>query len=77
MRSIRFTLVVVLLVALSSLPTAIAQDDGWSEHAEAAREAHDNGNLAEAERLLRLALSEVERLGKDQPNTAEVLDDLK
>ena len=39
-------------------------------------QAHERGDYTEAERLLRLALSEVEPLGKDDARTAGVLDDL-
>jgi tetratricopeptide (TPR) repeat protein len=67
--------VAILLLPLATA-TATAQEDRWREHADAGRAAHERGDYAEAERLLRLALSEVERLGKDTPETADVLIDL-
>ena len=57
-------------------PVAIAQDEDWSKHADMGREARERGDYPEAERLLRLAMSEVERLGADDPRTAYVLDEL-
>jgi hypothetical protein len=76
MPSFRNAPAVALAVVLCSGPFVMAQEEPWREHANAGRKAHDQGNYVEAERLLRLALSEVERLGKDDPRTADVLDDL-
>ena len=76
MPSYRNAPAVVLVVVLCSGPLVIAQEQLWREHANEGRKAHDPGNYAEAERLLRLALSEVERLGKDDARTADALDDL-
>jgi hypothetical protein len=73
-RLIASMLAVISVIMIPS--TAVSQDEVWREHANAGRQAHDEGDFAEAERLLRLALSEVERLGKDDVRTADVLDDL-
>src|SRR5918998_681593 len=56
--------------------TLAAPNDEWTEHHDAGWEAHERGEYAEAERLLRLALGEVEELGKDDPRVAGVLNSL-
>ena len=54
----------------------LAQDPGWEKNAEVGSKARERGDYAEAERLLRLALAQVERLGKNDWRAAQVLDDL-
>jgi tetratricopeptide (TPR) repeat protein len=76
MRAILATGVIVVTSMLLPSVTATAQDEGWREQARAGREAQERGDYAGAERLLRLALSEVERLDKEGPGTADVLVDL-
>ncbi len=76
MPSIRKTWFLVLMVMASPGLPASGQEETWRQHADAGREAHQRGDYPEAERWLRLALSEVERLGKDAPETADVLIDL-
>ena len=70
------TSILALMAIIMAPRLAVSQDEVWREHANAGRQAHEDGDFAEAERLLRLALSEVERLGRDDVRTADVLDDL-
>ena len=64
---------VAVLILLTRTSFVWASDEGWAEHVEAGRQAHDRGDYPEAERLLRLALVEVERRDRDDPNVASVL----
>jgi hypothetical protein len=64
------------LILLSGTSFAGASDEDWEKHVEAGRQAHERGDYPEAERLLRLALAEVEQIGKDEPNVAGGLDSL-
>jgi len=67
---------IAALVFLPPGSLALAQDAAWEKNSEAGREAHERGDYAEAERLLRLALDQVEVLGKNDWRTAQVLDEL-
>jgi len=67
----------ITVVALLLLkPIVTAQSDDWSKRADAGRDAHEPGDYTEAERVPRLAMGEVERLGEDDSRTAYVLDGL-
>ena len=68
--------VIGLVALLLFQPVASAQDDAWSKHTEQGRAARERGDYVEAERLLRLAVNEVQQLGADDARTAYVLDEL-
>ena len=65
---------VAVLMLLSGNSFAGTLDEEWEKRAAEGRQAHDRGDDPEAERLLRLALVEVERLGENEPRVASVLD---
>jgi tetratricopeptide (TPR) repeat protein len=60
-----------VLVCLSLGTAAHAQEVNlWQKHAEAAKKAHQQGDEAQAEKLLQLSYQEAEKFGPDDPRFA-------
>ncbi len=56
--------------------SSVGQENGWKDSVVAAAKAHNEGQYAEAERILLAALPEVELFGKEDPRLAAILNNL-